>query len=485
MFRAAFRETGKAAPEPPRQATGPARVLIVDDDELFGALLTDLVQELGFEVQLAGTLADGLAQARQGDFDAVFLDLRLPDGSGLELLPHLRELPAPPEVVLLTGAGDPDGAELVLANGAWDYVERQSSIKRMVLALTRALRYRTERRSGRPRAALILEGIVGCSPAMRACYDRLAQAAACDATVLLRGEAGTGKELFAHAIHRNSARAAGPFVRVDCAALPPALAERTLFGGEPGSGPGAGRAQAGLLQQADGGTLFLKEVAELPPAMQQAFARVLKERRYRPVGAREEREDHFRLLAATSRDLEQLAAQGAFHRDLLMELRGLTLELPPLRERREDIRELALFHTARLCEAAGCGVKGLAPEFLQSLATHDWPENVRELVQLLEQALAAAGPEPTLRPRHLPAHLRPRALRTAWNRQERSDSPGAPAPAFPRLKAFREAAVIRAEREYLQDLMQLANNSIKEACKLAALSVPRLYALLKKHQIRH
>lgn len=484
MLHAPFPEAGRIDPESQRQAETPARVLIIDDDELFGEMLADLVQDLGFAVQSADSLGEGLVKARQGDFDAVFLDLRLPDGSGLELLPRLRELPAPPEVVLITGAGDPDGAELAMVNGAWDAIEKQSSIKKMTLALSRALQYRAAKRGRSPGMALNLEGIVGNSPAMRACYDRLALAATGEASVLISGETGTGKELFARAIHLNSARKDQPFVVVDCAALPEALVESALFGCDGEACTGAGQTRAGLMQQADGGTLFLAEAGGLPLTMQKAVLKVLQERRFRPLGARGELKSNFRLVAATTQDLEQMVGEGSFSLELLSQLRSLTLDLPPLRKRKEDIRELVLFHTARLGEASGSGTKGVAPEFLHCLMAHDWPGNVEELVNTLEQALVAAGPEPTLLPRHLPGDLGLKTARPAMSREDPHGSAEVPR-VLPKLKAFREAVVARAEQQYLQDLMHLVDNSIKEACKLSALSVPRLYALLKKHKIAY
>lgn len=458
-------------------------VLIIDDDEMFCEMLSDMVQDMGYGVKWALTLDEGLTQAASGNYDVVFLDVRMPDGSGLEVLPRLREMPSHPEVIIITGAGDPDGAELAILNGAWDYIEKQSSIKKMTLALSRALQYRQEKKAKAPTVALKLEGIVGQSPKMRACYDILAQAAESDANVMIVGETGTGKELFARAIHANSARANKPFVVVDCAAMPESLVESALFGYEKGAFTGADRPQVGLIKQADGGTLFLDEVGELPLVMQKAFLRVLQERRFRPLGARQEVESNFRLVVASNRDFDQLIAEGLFRKDLLYRLRAITLELPPLREHMEDLRDLVLYHTTRLCDSYGIAPKGFSPEFFDCLMAYDWPGNVRELVNTLERALAAARYEPTLYPNHLPSHIRIKAVRGAV----RKDTPGKSEPPrsapLPGLKEFREAAIARAEKQYLQDLMALTGNDIKEACRVSQLSMPRLYALLKKHRI--
>jgi two-component system NtrC family response regulator len=458
-------------------------VLIIDDDEMFCEMLSDMVQDMGYGVESAMTLDEGLAKTASQNIDVVFLDVRMPDGSGLEVLPKLRETPSSPEVIIITGAGDPDGAELAILNGAWDYIEKQSSIKKMTLALSRALQYRQEKKAKAPAVALKLEGIVGKSPQMRACYDILAQAAESDANVMIVGETGTGKELFARAIHANSSRSYKPFVVVDCAAMPESLVESALFGYEKGAFTGADRPQVGLIKQADGGTLFLDEVGELPLIMQKAFLRVLQERRFRPLGARAEVESNFRLVVASNREFEKLVAEGLFRNDLLFRLRSITIELPPLRERPEDIRELVMFHTAKLCDNYGIGPKGFSPELFDCLMAYDWPGNVRELINTLERALAAARHEPTLYPSHLPSHIRVKVARCAVSKEGLAKDEAPRAAPLLKLKDFREMAIGRAEKQYLQDLMEITGNDIKEACRLSSLSMPRLYALLKKHRI--
>lgn len=462
-----------------------ANVLIIDDDQMFGEMLFELVKTLGHEAHIALTLKDGLQTVTAGKFDVVFLDVRLPDGSGLELLPQVRETPASPEVIIITGAGDPDGAELAIKNGAWDYIEKTSSIKQMSLPLVRALQYRQEKQLRKPPVALKLEGIVGHSPEMRACYDLLAQAAGSDANVLIYGETGTGKELFAQAIHINSPRSNRNFVVVDCAALPATLVESALFGHEKGAFTSADRAQVGLIKQADGGTLFLDEVGELPLEMQKAFLRVLQERRFRSVGSRYETESDFRLVAATNRDLDQMAEKGLYRKDLLFRLRTLSIDLPPLRIRLDDIKDLILFHISRMCEGVGIGPKGFAPEFLEALLAYDWPGNVRELFNTLDGALAEARYEPTLYPKHLPNQIRIKVARAAMSHENLANGnlENFPIKTLPKLRDFRQAAIAEVEKQYLIDLMSLTDGNIQEATRIADLSLPRLYALLKKNGI--
>lgn len=462
-----------------------ARVLIIDDDEMICEMLSSMVGKLGHEAKWALTLKDGCDEAASGAFDLVFLDVRMPDGSGLEVLPKIIEAPSAPEVIIITGAGDPDGAELAIKNGAWDYIEKTSSIKQMSLPLVRALQYRQEKQLRKPPVALKLEGIVGHSPQMRACYNLLARAAGSDASVLIYGETGTGKELFAQAIHINSPRFNRNFVVVDCAALPAALVESALFGHEKGAFTSADRAQVGLIKQADGGTLFLDEVGELPLDLQKAFLRVLQERRFRSVGSRYETESDFRLVAATNRDLDQMAEKGLFRKDLLFRLRTLSIDLPPLRIRLDDIKDLILFHIYRMCERVGIGPKGFAPEFLEALLAYDWPGNVRELFNTLDGALAEARYEPTLYPKHLPSQIRIKVARAAMSKENLANGnlENFPIKTLPKLRDFRQAAIDGAEKQYLMDLMSLTDCNIQEATRIADLSLPRLYALLKKNGI--
>jgi two-component system NtrC family response regulator len=465
-----------------------AKVLIIDDDVMFGEMLSEMVETLGHGSQCALTLKDGLRLAAAGNFDVVFLDVRMPDGSGLELLPQVRATASAPEVIIITGLGDPDGAELAILNGAWDYIEKQSSIKQMSLPLVRALQYRQEKQLKQPPMALKLEGIVGESPQMRDCYDLLAQAASSDASVLIYGETGTGKELFAKAIHANSPRASRNFVVVDCAALPASLVESALFGHEKGAFTSADRSQVGLIKQADGGTLFLDEVGELHMEMQKAFLRVLQEHRFRPVGSRFETESDFRLVAATNRDLNAMAEEGLFRKDLLFRLRAISIDLPPLRTRIDDIKELALYHTARICEKWGVGPKGFSPEFLKAILTYDWPGNVRELFHTLEGALAEARYEPTLFPKHLSSQIRIKVARALMSKESYTNNgngnqENSSARVLPKLRDYRQAAIDEAEKQYLVDLMSLTEGHVQEACRIADLSLPRLYALLKKYGI--
>ncbi len=465
-----------------------AKVLIIDDDDLMCATLSHLVQRNGHEATSATSLQDGQKQAATHLFDVVFLDVHLPDGNGLDILPKLEAVSSAPEVIIITGFGEPNGAELAIKSGAWDYIEKSSSPKEIMLALERALQYRHEKNAVSHKntvAALKRGKIIGNSPKLQICLDMIAQAAGSDVNVLITGETGTGKELFACAVHDNSQRARGNFVVVDCTALPETLVESLLFGHEKGTFTGAEKARDGLVRQAHCGTLFLDEVGELPLNMQKAFLRVLQERRFRPLGGSREIESDFRLVAATNRDLDQMVKNGQFREDLLFRLRSYVIELPPLHERLEDFQELTRFYADRFCDRYGLPSKGFSPDFINTLRAYPWPGNVREFVHTLERTLASARYEPTLFPKHLPTNVRVEVTRASVTQDHNFDITlgNGPVHNLPKLHDYRDAVYNEAEKNYLHDLLTISEQNITEACHLSGLSQSRLYALMKKHEI--
>ncbi len=464
-----------------------ASLLVIDDDRLVLDSLGRVIQSLGHKIETAGSVNEARQKIMSGSFDLVLCDVRLPDGSGLDLLPEIRRSPSAPEVVIMTGFGDPDGAELAIKQGAWDYLEKPVSTKEIALVVERAIQYREKKQSASPPFALHREGIIGNSPPLRTCLDGLAQAAGSEANVLLTGETGTGKELFAWAIHRNSNRSKSNFVVVDCAALPETLVESTLFGHVRGAFTGADKPRDGLIKQADGGTLFLDEIGELSPSIQKAFLRVLQERMFRPVGGGQEVQSDFRLIAATNRDLEAMIKKNSFREDLLYRLRTLTIDLPPLRACREDIKELVLHYLDKLCQQYGLPMKGFSPEFFDILMEYSWPGNVRELIQALEKAVVVALDGPALFPQHLPQHIRIHMARSSFSQKETpSQESGAAADSAGGLQSLadvRETGLAKIEQDYLRSLMKSTGGDIKEACRISGLSRSRLYTLLKRYRI--
>lgn len=464
-----------------------ARILIIDDDEMFCNLLSSALENDKYEIFSVHTLAAGLERVVEGAFDVVFLDVKLPDGNGLEKLASIRGAASSPEVIILTGAGTADGAEMAIRSGAWDYIAKPSSMSMMTLPLLRAFQYREEKMKKQEPSVLKLGGIIGQGPKMKTCYGLLAEAAASDANVLITGETGTGKELFAKAIHENSRRAGRSFVIVDCAALQENLTESTLFGYEKGAFTGADQRREGLVMQGNGGTLFLDEIGELPFSIQKGFLRVLQERRFRPLGSAKEVESDFRLISATNRNLGQLISSSQFREDLFFRLRSMTIHLPPLREHTEDIMDIAQHYVRKICKRMDMEPKQLSPDFQEALLAYSWPGNVRELVQAIERAIAAALTGPTLFQRHLPSSIRVKLAQNGAVQQQllaqEQDFPIGSALPLPTLKALRELTYRKVEREYLQELMKVSEGNIDRACRISALSRTRLYELLRQHNL--
>lgn len=460
-----------------------AHILVVDDDTMLAEMLMRYFERAGHRATSATTLSLGVEKARNDAFDVIFLDVQMPDGNGLEVFPLFAAVPSRPEIIIMTGSGDPNGARHAIQSGAWSYLEKPLVLRDLLLPLTRALQYREEKQKiSKMPVALKRDAIIGKSAAMTQCLDILARAATSEANVLITGETGTGKEVFARAVHDNSSRSAQPFVVVDCASLPETLIESTLFGHVRGAFTGADRAAAGLIKMADGGTLFLDEVGELPERIQKTFLRVLQERRFRPVGAALEDHSDFRVVAATNRDLDCYVHQGRFRTDLLYRLRSLTLHLPPLRERKEDIRVLVRHFLARLCDRAHVGSKGIADELFDHLMAYQWPGNVRELQQTMEQVFANGFHHPTLFAFHLPDHIRVNKTlehirsEPAVARNHAVAQAGFPLPSWKTFKA-------RQEFEYLRQLVTATNGDIGAMGRISGLSRARLYQLLNLHGI--
>ncbi len=462
-----------------------ARVLIIDDDLLVCEMLSNIIQSMGHSVTCSHRLKNGLREAEGKIFDLVLLDVGLPDGNGLDAIPRIQEAEPAPPIIIITATGDRNGAELAIRKGAWDYIEKPASVHDMTLPIMRALQYRHERKVESPAApkVLSLDGIVGNCPKMKSCFELVAQASNSDINVLITGETGTGKELFASAIHNNGLRAKKPFVVVDCSALPETLVESILFGHDKGAFTGAEKTREGLIKQADGGTLFLDEVGELPLTIQKAFLRVLQEHRFRPVGKSTEIASDFRLIAATNRNLQEMVQEGTFRSDFLFRLRSLVIELPPLRDRVEDIGDIAKHYVAKLCDRYGIGMKGFSPNFVGSLCAYGWPGNVRELLHALERAIAAAFHEPTLFPQHLPEHIRidlvKHSIKPTNSSRKKTDTVSDLPRAFPSFRDHRD----NTDLAYFTELISLTKGNMKEACRISGLSRSRLYDLLKHHRI--
>lgn len=464
-----------------------ADILIIDDDNDANLILSKVVEKAGHRTKSAFTIIDGLKLAKSDSFDVVLLDVRLPDGSGLDLLPEIRKTEQPPEVIIITGFGDPDGAELAIREGAWDYLLKPASMEDISLAINRAVAYRKSKLEKARPVSLKRRNIIGTSKKLNLALDRVALAAASEANVLITGETGTGKELFSRAVHENSTRKKHRFVVVDCAALPESLVESTLFGHAKGAYTGADSQRDGLIKQSHQGTLFLDEIGELPPTVQKSFLRVLQEKRFRPVRGEREIQVDFRLIAATNKDLDKMVKEKRFRSDLLFRLRAITIETPPLRERMKDIKHLTQNYIEKLCNIYESDAKGISPDFLNTLNAYRWPGNVRELFHTLEEALSVAGDEPILHAAHLPLRIRIAAKRETIQQTTCSADIDNPVEFldnmmksnFLKISEFKN----RMERIYLEKLTLLTNSNRKESCRISGLSRTRLFELLKKHEL--
>lgn len=454
-----------------------SKLMIIDDDKQICSFLSKLSEQMGFESRTALTMNEGLKVSRENPFDLILLDLDLPDGNGLQILPTLIKLPSSPEVIIITGSTHVAGAEIAFKYGAWDYVRKPFNYHDVSLPITRALQYRKEKEHVPPAPfPLKRSGIIGNSPEIERCLECVAKAAVIDASVLITGETGTGKELFARAIHENSPRSAKVFIPVDCGALPENLIENMLFGHEKGAFTGADVRREGLLVQADGGTLFLDEIGELPLNTQRTLLRTLQEKKIRPLGSKQEIPIDFRLVAATNRDLGTMIHEGLFREDLLYRIRAIEIKLPALRERKEDLHEIVTTRVHQLGARYKMGMKGISPEFFDTLSSNPWPGNVRELINVLEYALACAGSDPTLVPKHLPPDYRTARFKESMPLPAEIPPGELSSQDIPTLSDYRE----KADKQYLQMLLARARSDRDKACRLSGLSQSRLYSLLKK-----
>lgn len=466
-------------------------ILIIDPDKKFLSDAQELFRGMGHRASCARQLADGYKIATESKPDVIIVNSKIAGLSSADVVSEFLEAPSLPEVIIISDSADADEAELAIRNGAWDYLEKPRNAKALFPPVLHALQYRTKKSLKGTRLSLqreTLHVIAGSSARIKACLDVVALAAESDASVLITGGTGTGKELFAKAIHNNSARSKNQFVVVDCASLPPTLIASTLFGYEKGAFTGADRPNKGLIKEADGGTLFLDEVGELPLYIQKPFLRVLQEKQFRPVGGHQEVQSDFRLIAATNRNLDQMTDRRQFRKDLLFRLRAFGIDLPCLCEHPEDIPEIAELHMKRLCHIYKMKEKDFSHDFFLELARYHWPGNVRELVNALDRAISAAHEEPVLFPKHLSTYIRVQMVRTKACEEAGHAPPHAQgierSSTFPTVKEMRDAAISKAEQQYLKDLIASVGNDFGEARRISGLSRSRFYGLLRKYGIK-
>ncbi|MCA9119414.1 MAG: sigma-54-dependent Fis family transcriptional regulator [Planctomycetaceae bacterium] len=436
-------------------------LLVVDDDDRFRGTLVDRFRRRGFEVYDAGNIDAAWSLAQRCDFDVAVIDMVMPGGSGLELLKLLKGSELDCEVIMLTGQASIDSAVSAMKLGAFDYLTKPFPLADVEKLIEKAKRQHELSKENRQLKSILLRNrpsreIVGESPAMREIYRLIERAGPSDKPILIQGESGTGKELVAWALHECSSRAEKPMVVINCAALPEALLESELFGHEKGAFTGADKAKPGLFEVADGGTIFIDEIGEMPPSVQVKLLRVLEDGSLRRVGSLREHRVHARLLAATNRDLERQVSYGQFREDLFYRINLMSLELPPLRERSGDI-SLLVRHFLK----DGWEIEDTAMQLLEG---YHWPGNVRQLINVIERAQILADDQ-LIRTIDLP-------------RQVVKDTQ------FDRPIAFQKTDELATlERAKVLEVLRREEGNKTRTAKVLGIERRKLYRLLDKYNI--
>jgi DNA-binding NtrC family response regulator len=449
------------------KGTKNTRVLLVDDDASFRRVMASELTRRGYGVVAVATGGEALEQAAQVGAEVTLLDLRLPDLDGIDVLGRLRERNPSGGVVVLTGHGTIDTAIRAIRMGAYDYLEKPCPIAKLEMAIQKTCEHVRLVRRQRVledgyAAPNIASGIVGSSPAFRKLMDNVARIARTGATTLILGETGVGKGVVATLLHAQSARADAPFVVVDCAALHEALLQSEIFGHERGAFTGANRLKHGLFEVANGGTIFLDEVGDASPDIQAKLLRVLETGRFRRLGGTEEIAVDVRIVAATNRDLRQAITRGHFREDLFYRLATFTIEIPPLRDRPEDIRLLVDHFTRELNLRFGLS-RRIADDAMDALLAHPWPGNVRELNHVLEQTILLADSD-VIGLDDLPPSF------------HSSDRP-------PRAEKADEIPTLReVQRRHIFWVLEKAAGNRAQAARLLGTSERTFYRLLEKYR---
>jgi two-component system, NtrC family, response regulator AtoC len=451
-------------------------VLVVEDDLALGELLLEELEAEGYRVRHVESAEQALEVLDQFDPDLVVTDLQLPGADGLVLLRSVRERHAAPATLMISAYGTVDRAVAALKAGADNFLTKPLDMDHFVLSVERVLSNRRLRAEvQRFREVLDREsfrGMEGSSRVMRILFDRITQVARADGAVLVSGESGTGKDLVAHAIHAESARADQPFLAVNCAGVPADLLESEFFGHAEGAFSGADRARPGLFREADGGTLFLDEIGEMPTALQAKLLRALQDGRIRPVGADREHQVDVRLIAATNQDLQALVEKGEFREDLYYRLEAFQLDIPPLRERGEDLELLAMSFLARFAAARKRPARRLSEQALAAVRGYRWPGNVRELKNAMERAVTFCEDE-EIGVEHLPERVR---------RGNETDAVASSATGVPAglLEGDMLPSLEELRRRYVHYVLQRVDGNKRRAAALLGVGRRTLYRWLEQ-----
>jgi DNA-binding NtrC family response regulator len=445
------------------------KILAIDDEPSVTGSLELILGEAGFEVLTAGSFGEAVAILKQTQVDLVITDLRLPDASGIEVITHIKKNTPEVEVILMTAYGSLEITIEAIKAGAYYYLEKPYTRDRLLALVDRALQLialRQENETLKRTLAGESEtfGMIGRDAKMCQIFETIRTAAPSDASVLIEGESGTGKELIATAFHTQSQRAAGPFIRINCAAIPHELIESELFGYKKGAFTGADRDKRGLIEAANQGTLLLDEIAEMPVHLQTKLLRVLQERRLRRVGDEHEIDVNFRLVSATNRNTKAIIDEGLLRKDLYFRISTIKIKVPPLRERLDDIPIMAGRFLKRFNEQYGKNIRELSPDTVMRLVRYDWPGNIRQLESVIERAvLFCSGDE--LLPICLPEEFQTRPAGSSF--------------IIPPLLAMEEI-----EREAIMQTLERTAGNVKKSAQILRFPRPTFYRKLKKLGIK-
>lgn len=446
------------------------KVLIIDDEAQIRTLLARIIGLEGYEVLQADNCKNGLKQAQKGEPDVILCDVFLPDGNGVSLIPELKKANPKGEIILLTAHGNIADGVQAIKNGAFDYITKGDDNNKIIPLLSRAVEQVKSRKqapeSTRPGSRqFTFDSILGESPAMTQAVALAKRVAVTDVPVLLTGETGTGKEVFAQSIHRGSHRSRGEFVAINCSAFSKELLESEMFGHRAGSFTGAAKDKKGLFEVADNGTIFLDEIGEMAAELQAKLLRILETGQYIKIGDTKPTQVNVRVIAATNRNFEEEIKAERFRSDLFYRLSVFQIHLPPLRERPQDIETLARDFICRFSKQLDTPVDDMSPDYLQALQAYTWNGNIRELRNVIERSLIVCNGS-RLEPTDLPLDIQN-------SHYERGDSRN--------LSDFELAAM---ERRHIVRVLQHTQGNKTEASRLLKIGLTTLYRKIEEYKIR-